>query len=256
MQTSGVEAAYLYSSYRSPLENYRGLSDTLVGEHYTGPPLGGSFQFMSKKVTVMLKGGPLRSHAKRARLDFNPEFIEKTARTCALNTEEIFRILNLVLTTALPIQRQPFCPFQEIPKRLRIVTRGCVNPPRNIGSAIRRGVLKFRGSSSRKYLLDLVLLFKIPISSRPLSKKEVDMRIGLDVAIISEHRAVELIALATNDTDCIPAVKHARRSGLQVALIIVPGYNPAPELLSHCDFSRRISGPYVSRCGLGFAGSL
>ena len=167
---------------------------------------------------------------------------------------------NLVLRLrSQTLRQQPtrrFCPFQEIPKRLRIVARGCVNPPRKIGSAIRRGVLKFRGSSSRKYLLDLVLLFKIPISSRPLSKKEVDMRIGLDVAIISEHRAVELIALATNDTDCIPAVKHARRSGLQVALIIVPGYNPAPELLSHCDFSRRISGPYVSRCGLGFAGSL
>jgi hypothetical protein len=60
---------------------------------------------------------------------------------------------------------------------------------------------------------------------------------------ISTHRAVEVIALATNDTDCVPAMKHARRSRIQIALIIVPGYSHAPELLTHCDFTRRISWP-------------
>jgi len=45
------------------------------------------------------------------------------------------------------------------------------------------------------------------------------MRIGIDMANLSSNRSVDLIALATNDTDCIPAMKHARRSGLQVALI-------------------------------------
>ncbi len=69
------------------------------------------------------------------------------------------------------------------------------------------------------------------------------MRIGLDMATISSNRSVELIAIVTNDTDCIPAMKNARRAGLQVALIAVPGYNPAPELLAHSDFRRNIAWP-------------
>ena len=74
-------------------------------------------------------------------------------------------------------------------------------------------------------------------------QKGVDMRIGIDMANLSSNRSVELIALATNDTDCIPAMKHARRSGLQVALITVPGYQPVPELLAHSDFRRNITWP-------------
>jgi uncharacterized LabA/DUF88 family protein len=123
------------------------------------------------------------------------------------------------------------------------MTRGSHELAKKDLFAIGRGVLKFRG----------FVLKKIPLRPGPalqdsdfkpeFEQKGVDMRIGLDLAIISEHRAVELIAPATNDTDCIPAMKHARRSGVQVALVIVPGYHPAPELLSHYDFSRRISWP-------------
>jgi len=35
----------------------------------------------------------------------------------------------------------------------------------------------------------------------------VDMRIGIDIANLSANRSVERIVLATNDTDCIPAMK-------------------------------------------------
>ena len=75
-------------------------------------------------------------------------------------------------------------------------------------------------------------------------QKGVDMRIGIDMANLSSNRSVELIALATNDTDCIPAMKHARRTGLQVALITAPGYQPVPELLAHSDFSVRLRGRF------------
>lgn len=108
---------------------------------------------------------------------------------------------------------------------------------------MRRGVLKFRG----------FVLTKIPYTpAGPLQdsdfhatfeQKGVDMRIGLDMATYSSNRPVDLIALATNDTDCIPAMKHARRSGLQVALIIVPGCRPSPELLAHADFRRAVAWP-------------
>jgi uncharacterized LabA/DUF88 family protein len=69
------------------------------------------------------------------------------------------------------------------------------------------------------------------------------MRIGLDMAIFSANRAVERLVLATNDTDCIPAMKHARRSGLQIVLVELPGSKPTPELLAHSDFRRKIAWP-------------
>ena len=109
--------------------------------------------------------------------------------------------------------------------------------------AVRRGILKFRG----------FVLSKIPyIPTGPLTdadftpnfeQKGVDMRIGLGMAIISGNRYVDLIALASNDTDCIPAMKHARRSGIQIALVAVPGCRPTPELLAHCDLHRAIAWP-------------
>ena len=106
-------------------------------------------------------------------------------------------------------------------------------------------MLKFRGFVLRQS--------RIPFTpSEPLTdedfeakfeQKGVDMRIGLDMATLSANHSVDLIALVTNDTDCIPAMKHARRAGLQVALVSVPGYNPAPELLAHSDFRRNIAWP-------------
>lgn len=74
-------------------------------------------------------------------------------------------------------------------------------------------------------------------------QKGVDMRIGLDMALFSANRSIQLIALLTNDTDCIPAMKYARRAGIQVALIDLPGRKPAPELLTHSDFRRAIAWP-------------
>ena len=74
-------------------------------------------------------------------------------------------------------------------------------------------------------------------------QKGVDMRIGIDIANLSANRSVEVIVLATNDTDCIPAMKHARRSGLQIALICFHGFRPAPELLAQTDFRREIQWP-------------
>jgi len=75
------------------------------------------------------------------------------------------------------------------------------------------------------------------------AQKGVDMRIEIDIANLSANHSVERIALATNDTDCIPAMKHARRMGLQLVPICFSGFRPAPELLAHSDFRRDIQWP-------------
>ncbi len=108
--------------------------------------------------------------------------------------------------------------------------------------AVRRGVLKFRGWKPKK----------IPIATTPLAdsdfapdfeQKGVDMRIGLDMATWCETRAVDRIILVTGDTDCVPAMKYARKAGIQVVLITLPNGRTTPELLWHCDFERKIAWP-------------
>jgi len=52
-----------------------------------------------------------------------------------------------------------------------------------------------------------------------LEQKGVDMRIGIDVATLSLKRIVDRIILISGDTDMIPAMKLARREGVQVVLV-------------------------------------
>lgn len=54
-----------------------------------------------------------------------------------------------------------------------------------------------------------------------LEQKGVDMRIGIDVATLTLKRIVDRIILVSGDTDMIPAMKLARREGVQVVLVEV-----------------------------------
>ncbi|WEK55324.1 MAG: NYN domain-containing protein [Candidatus Cohnella colombiensis] len=49
-------------------------------------------------------------------------------------------------------------------------------------------------------------------------QKEVDIKIGLDVAWLSSKSIVDKIILVTGDTDLVPAMKFARREGVQVII--------------------------------------
>ncbi|SFP01515.1 NYN domain-containing protein [Paracoccus pantotrophus] len=108
--------------------------------------------------------------------------------------------------------------------------------------AVRRGVLKFRGFKPKR----------IPIATAPLTdedfkpdfeQKGVDMRIGLDIANFSATRSVERIILLSGDTDCVPAMKHARINGLQIVVVAMPQSRLAKELKWHSDFHRPVAWP-------------
>ena len=53
-----------------------------------------------------------------------------------------------------------------------------------------------------------------------LSQKQVDMKIGLDIAKISLAKSVERILLITCDSDFIPIVDFAQSNGVEVDLIL------------------------------------
>ena len=52
-----------------------------------------------------------------------------------------------------------------------------------------------------------------------LSQKQVDMKIGLDVAKLSTGKLIGRILLATSDADFIPAIHFARSNGVEVLLL-------------------------------------
>ncbi len=69
------------------------------------------------------------------------------------------------------------------------------------------------------------------------------MRIGLDIANFADGHTVDRIILLSGDTDCVPAMKHARISGLQVVLVDLPGQRTAAELTWHSDMRRAVKWP-------------
>ncbi len=109
--------------------------------------------------------------------------------------------------------------------------------------AVRRGVLKFRGFKLKRTPLTTGVALQDSDFKPDFEQKGVDMRIGLDIALFSDTQAVQRIALVTNDTDCIPAMKHGRKAGLQIVIVEVPGCPVAPELLTHSDFKRAVPWP-------------
>jgi len=197
---------------------------------------------MKKKIAVLIHGGHLRVLAKRASRVYVPDYIEKIGYECALADEVIQRILYY---DCPPYKGEAVRPVSGVKKAFEGSDKWLHELSRKDLFAVRFGVLKFRGfvlKRSRIPFQPTVPLTDTDFEAK-FEQKGVDMRIGLDMATLSSNRSVELIALVTNDTDCIPAMKHARRAGLQVALVAVPGYHPAPELLAHSDFRRNIAWP-------------
>jgi uncharacterized LabA/DUF88 family protein len=194
---------------------------------------------MSKKITVLVDGGHLRVYIKKANKPITADYIDKVGLACALATEEIVRILyyDCALfngTTRLPVSRGIQTHAQATPLLHDLAQKDLF--------AVRRGVLKFRGYVIRRNHQPSNPPVDADFAPK-FQQKGVDMRIGLDMATIAANRSVELIALMTNDTDCIPAMKLVRRAGIQVALLCVPGCKPAQELLAHADFKRSIPWP-------------
>lgn len=65
-------------------------------------------------------------------------------------------------------------------------------------------------------------------------QKGVDMRLGLDIASMAFKRQVDQIVMVAADADFVPAVKLARREGIDVVLDPMGG-NAAKDLVEHAD---------------------
>ena len=191
------------------------------------------------RLAVLIDGGHLRALAKKADKKYNPDYVEELPSRASCQTSRCFE--SSIMTCA-PYVGKAKLPVSGGYKEFS----GSDHWLKELASkdlfAVRRGVLKFRGFKPKK----------IPIATQALTdddfapdfeQKGVDMRIGLDIANHAACKSVERIALLTGDTACIPAMKHARINGLQVALVTLPEHKVAPELLWHSDFERRVAWP-------------
>ncbi|WP_217639978.1 NYN domain-containing protein [Palleronia marisminoris] len=71
-------------------------------------------------------------------------------------------------------------------------------------------------------------------------QKVVDLKIGVDIALLAEKKLVDRIVLMAGDSDFVPASKHARREGLDI--VLDPLWNPVmPDLWEHIDGLRSTS---------------
>jgi len=172
-------------------------------------------------------------------MQYTPDYIEKIAKACVEPDEEPLRFLYYDCA--------PYVGTAQLPVSGTVKQyNGSDAWLKTLGArdlfAIRLGILKFRGFKPKK-------LFPAgsPVTDADFKadfeQKGVDMRIGLDIATFSANGAVDLLILVSGDTDCIPAMKHARIAGLQVALVSFPNRSASSEMLMHADYERRVAWP-------------
>ena len=114
--------------------------------------------------------------------------------------------------------------------------------------ALRRGQVRGRGWEIKESKVEELMksassaTFKATLAPTDikfaLEQKGVDMRIGMDVATLSIKKLVDRIVLISGDTDLVPAIKLARREGIQVAVTQIGAFRLAPQLIEDSDFLR------------------
>jgi len=101
--------------------------------------------------------------------------------------------------------------------------------------SIRRGDLTFRGWKVRQGRLPdrepSVTLTAADLEPN-VHQKGVDMRLGLDIAALTLKRHIEVLVLVAGDSDFVPAMKFARREGVQLYLVTL-GHTVRAAMLEH-----------------------
>jgi uncharacterized LabA/DUF88 family protein len=101
--------------------------------------------------------------------------------------------------------------------------------------SVREGRLSFDGWRPKKsHIVSGIALTKDLDFKPEFTQKGVDIKIGIDIAWISHEKIADRIICVTGDSDFIPALKLARRHGIQVYLFTL-GHGVKEELKDHSD---------------------
>ena len=194
------------------------------------------------KTALLIDGGYLRACAKKAGKTYDNAFIEKFSGSCFDSTEYKFRIFYYDAPlyrgkATLPVSggSTSFTANDAWLRKLAKTER----------FAVRRGTLGFRGWKPKNIPIKGGSPLKDTDFSPIFEQKGVDMRIGLDIASFSNQRSVDRILLVSGDQDMIPAMKVARKSGLEVGMVQLDAPTIAlhDQIVMHADFVRSVGWP-------------
>lgn len=212
-------------------------------------------EFMKKKVAILIDGEWFRVALEndlrgRIPVGITAAIIYANALQVVEAQEEVYRIFYY--------DCEPHCGKTTNPISRQLVD--CTSPQKKTARmrffselgqmpliALRRGVVKPRTWGIKNSYLKKLLQTgtAAPLTSDDvklsMTQKGVDMRIGIDVATLSLKHQVDRIILISGDTDMIPAMKLARREGVQVVLVELDGRRLRPEMVEDADYLRRIT---------------
>ena len=194
-----------------------------------------------KRTIVQIDGGHVRAIATNAGHDFSPNFIEAFARSLSRDDEDVLRVL---FYDCAPFQGSKPRPISGTTQTFAKSDGWLRDLSGRDFFAVRLGILKWRGWSPKAIIARGAAVTDQDFKPQ-FEQKGVDLRIGLDIATYAMDGLVDRIILVTGDTDLIPAMKLARRKGVQIVGIDFPGSRPNSELRAHVDISRSVDWPVL-----------
>ena len=210
-----------------------------------------------KKAAILIDGEWFRrslDHVLKTQLPHGvtADVMYKNALLALAKDEELFRLFYYDCPPYQDKETNPIdnsvVDFKSLPK-FQSRTRFLSEMKAKDYVAMRLGVARDRGWTLTKDYIKRAIQGPTPhpVQARDvffsLEQKGVDMRIGIDVATLSLKRIVDRIILISGDTDMIPAMKLARREGVQVVLVEVaqPGTSVHRALDEDADLCRTIT---------------
>ncbi len=205
-----------------------------------------------KKIALLIDGEWFRRTLQNTlQVAINADVIYRNAMEVKQPDEEVFR---LFFYDSVPHERKEKNPISKKTIDYAVSTGNVARKRffKEMGQkglvALRRGYVRPRGWTLSRNYVKAAMKSSTPIHppkdtdiAMSFEQKGVDMRIGIDVATLAIRKQVERIILFSGDCDMIPALKLARRQGVQVALVEVGGRRLAPELIEDSDMVRPLT---------------
>lgn len=206
---------------------------------------------LTKKVAVMLDlGFVLHALYKPVgKRTATASEVHEFAKKCVLDGEELFRIYcyhcpPYAMTEQHPLTRKPV----HFKQSATYTTMSALHRELAIKDnvALREGEISFNGWALTKQAAQDIAKSGRAVQETDfhpdLKQKRVDIKIGLDVAWLSSKAIVDRIVLVTGDSDFIPAMKFARREGVQVILVTMDQH-VKNDMRVHADEVRSVTFP-------------
>jgi uncharacterized LabA/DUF88 family protein len=169
-----------------------------------------------------------------------PDILQFVSRVRELHDKD-YRLLRIyyydcppsAVKAKLPVSKNPV-DFGATPQ-FKLQSQFFAELKRADFTAVREGRLVFRGWNLKDDHRPSIQTTLTDADYLPdFEQKGVDIKIGLDIAWISLEKIAQRIYLVTGDSDFIPAMKFARRSGVQVFFLTL-GHGVTDELKDHAD---------------------